>query len=254
MLRLAFIIAIVLFSLNLASAQDHQKARVYFHSSKQFESYDVVFDAKLKETLFKTTDLTRYVGDQKAKLSSTLRSLLGRRLRFFFVRDYTPGYKRVVRRRDNNVEISITGYESHPPKFASALVGQRLFVFGGDSEVDDVTVFNALVRDLKLDVTTPDHATAIVELFEYLHGFPPLAERPNVISKFDDIPEIFRRGAQLSLEKRSSIRSPEAISSEGVFRVKYFTWRSLPNSVIQWLIQVGRDGQISISSSTDSLV
>jgi hypothetical protein len=108
-----------------------------------------------------------------------------------------------------------------------------------------------LVKRLDLKIKKPEDVRAISELFTYVQGFPSL-KYPSIVSKMDDIPEVFRLAKEAEIARLSTEIKPIWIKNLGeVFEAVFFTWRNLPSGdVIEWRLQVTNDGQIVVHTRT----
>lgn len=163
-------------------------------------------------------------------------------------RDVLNNYRKVIRRKGKIVGYSV-GMVSHPSFFQSVILGRKLYVIEGFDKVDGLSVFNQLVKDLKISVNSPDKARQISEFYLLFYTINFRSPKQIIISKVEDIPEKKRNGRLDNVAKVKATIQPLKISKdEGNYDVNFFTWEDFPRGEVnKWQIKVSQNGEISLS-------
>lgn len=174
-------------------------------------------------------------------------SLLKRVTLLSVSRDVLGNYRKAIRRNGKIVGYS-SGIVSHPSWYQSVLSNKKLYVIEGFNKLDGLSVFNELIKDLKVSVIDSVQAQQILEFYLLFYTINFRNPQEIIISKVEDIPEKYRSE---KIERVNDIRDivhPLKITSaEYGYRADFFTWENFPRGEVnQWKVNISSTGEIDL--------
>jgi hypothetical protein len=177
-----------------------------------------------------------------------INSILRRVVLLSVSRDVLGNYRRTIRRKGRIIGYKV-GMVSHPNWYQSVLFDKKLYVIEGFNKLDGLSVFNELIKDLKVSVTDAGQAEQILEFYLRFYTIRFGDPQEIIISKVEDIPEKYRNEkVERVNEIRNKVHPLKITPAENVYHIDFFTWENFPRGEVnQWKVKVSKTGEIDLT-------
>lgn len=105
--------------------------------------------------------------------------------------------------------------------------------------------FNDLVKDVKLELTSPQQVQSLIDFYLKLNIVMPRADKYIILKDVTDIPGI-KKQPDIIEQYREVVQPIDISENEQGWGVEFFTWRAAGGVLFRWELDVRRTGQIQV--------